>query len=101
MECPNCKESYKFSVVPVENRNMKLFVTEFICPYCDIWLRPDKEFSITQGVSSLFMFIAMVMFFAGYVFDASQIVLRPGIVLFLFSLIMYIFSHLTMKVEKV
>jgi len=101
MECPNCKEKYKFSDVPAADRNMKLFATEFICPYCDIWLTPDKEFSIIQGCCSLFMFLAVALFFAGYVFDASAIVLRPGIVLFSFSIVLFIFGHLTMKVERV
>jgi len=50
MECPNCKEKYKFYEVPFEYRNMKFLITEFLCPFCEVWITPSNAYKKTLAI---------------------------------------------------
>ncbi len=50
MECPNCKEKYEFYEVPIEYRNMKFLITEFLCPFCEVWITPSNTYKKTLAI---------------------------------------------------
>ena len=56
MQCPNCKEKYRFQDVPFEYRDMKFLITDFICPFCDVWITPGKAYK-----ASLIAFVSLTV----------------------------------------
>ena len=99
MECPNCKENYKFYEVPLQNRNMKFLVTEFLCPYCGIWLKPDRQFSILSICYMSFFLLSIILFIIGV--KSDEISLRPALVFFVLSIAVFVVSNITLRVEAV
>ena len=97
MECPSCKEKYSFRDVPFESRNVKFLVTEFICPFCDVWITPTKAYgNILSGFVALTT-ISVILILLGK--DFSSIFMWFGITLSFISFILLISSKFTLKYE--
>ncbi len=97
MECPNCRENYSFTEVPIQDRNMKFLVTEFICPYCEIWLKPDKNYSLLVAGFIVLMFLSSVLFIIAV--EVNGKALLPAVALLLLSIALIIIGKFTLKLE--
>ena len=97
MECPNCKENYKFKQVPLEYRNMKFLVTEFICPFCETWLTPDKKYATSVAVAIVFSLLAMVLIVIGV--DKEVYIMSLGFIFAILSVITMLIGRHNLKLE--
>jgi len=97
VECPSCNKNYSFAEVPLEYRNMKALVTEFICPYCEAYLRPDKRFTILISVCYLLCFLSLGLFVVGFKF--SSIVLYPAGFCMLMAVILFLNARSNLKLD--
>ncbi len=99
MQCPNCNKSYAFSEVPFEYRYIKFLITEFICPYCEALITPDKKFELLIA-SSIFLFLlSLVLITIG--FKVNSVVLMIGIIALILSIILFVFSKLTLRYKVI
>jgi len=69
MECPNCKEKYEFYEVPFEYRNMKFLVTEFLCPFCEVWITPSKSYKNLLTMVFILATISIIFIVLGVYYD--------------------------------
>lgn len=99
MECPSCKQRYKFIEVPIHYRKMKALVTEFICPYCYVWLRPDRRFAVLMAGFVVLFIASCALFVIGMEYNEKAI--WPAIVLLLFSIASFIYGKVTLRVEVI
>ena len=97
MECPNCKEKYKFQDVPFEYRNMKFLVTEFICPFCDVWITPGKTYKNILTASIVLTIASVILIILGEYFNATFKWL--GISLVFISFLLLISSKFVLNYE--
>ena len=97
MECPNCKEKYKFQDVPLEYKNMKFLVTEFICPFCDVWITPGKTYKFLLAVFIVITITSVICVISGEFFSSPLKWL--GISLSFMSFLLLISAKLLLKYE--
>jgi len=97
MECPNCKHKYRFQDVPFEYRNMGFLITEFICPFCDVWITPGKAYKASLiAFVSLTVAALLLIFLEGYFYPIFKWL---GIGLSFMSFFFLILAKLVLKYE--
>jgi len=97
MECPNCKEKYQFYEVPFEYRNMKFLVTEFLCPFCEVWITPSKLYIKIMSVVFALAITSIIFVFLSILNNADYKIYAIGSGLM--SFISFIFSYQVLKYE--
>ena len=78
MECPNCTKEYEFSEVPFEHRNMKFLITEFLCPFCEVWITPSNAYKKTLAICFSLAMISITFFFLTVYYEPEFKMLSIG-----------------------
>lgn len=97
MQCPNCKEKYRFQDVPFQYRYMKFLVTEFICPFCEVWITPGKAFKGMLKTFILLTLASIIFIILGKYYNPTF--MWVGIGLCFFSFLFLILSKIVLKYE--
>ncbi len=97
MECPNCKEKYKFSEVPFEHRKMNALVTEFVCPYCGIWITPGKPYKFLLLACIVLTIASVTLIILGVYTDPDFQIFGFGLAFI--SFLLFILSNFILTYE--
>ena len=76
---------------------MKFLVTEFICPFCDVWITPGRAYKsmLAAGVISITVAVPLIIFGEYFYSNFKWF----GISLSFISLLCIILSKLVLKYE--
>lgn len=69
MICPKCKTEYEYKDVPFHYRRIRFLTTEFKCPFCETWLRPNKAYNNVMAAIVYLGFLGIVLAIVGSIYN--------------------------------
>lgn len=76
---------------------MRFLVTEFICPYCETWLTPDKKYATSVAAAIVFSLLAMALIVIGI--DKEAYIMYLGFVFAFLSVVAMMIGKYNLKLE--